>query len=423
LKARIGGILSEGVYRRIYPAGAEIFREGDLGDFCFIIERGEIEISVGNGDVKEVLAVLGPGELFGELAALDGFARSANAEAVIETELILIGQDQIRHRINSGDEIVALLLRSVLRSYRGDRRNITGWARTGDAPPENFASGPDRHRMAVAKLTLENELKAALTQDEFELYFQPIVYLETKALAGFEALIRWNSPLRGPVGPDQFIKLAEEAGLIVAIGRWVIGNAVRHLAEFQAALISGRLMAAPAPVEDLFVAINVTKHFLHDARFLDDLAEVGAAHSLLPRQIKIELTESVLIDDHEAAIAWIKRCKKLGFRVSIDDFGTGYSSLGYLHRLPVDELKIDKSFVETMMSNRRSMAVVRAIVGLAQGLDLKVVAEGIETLEQAEALRLLGVQFGQGYSFAKPLRAEQVMLDMAAEAPRSREVG
>jgi EAL domain-containing protein (putative c-di-GMP-specific phosphodiesterase class I)/CRP-like cAMP-binding protein len=399
--------VTEGVYRRVFQAGSEIFREGDLGDFAFIIERGEIEISVGIGEAKEVLAVLGSGELFGELAALDGHARSASALALTDTALILISQDQIRHRVNSGDEILALLLRSVLRSYRGDRRNTAGVPGTADATPLASAPGRDQHRRAVAKLTLENELQAALAGHEFEVYFQPLIRLTDTSLAGFEALIRWNSPRRGVVGPDQFIKLAEEAGLIMAIGRWVIGSAVPHLAAFQKALVaSGR--ANP----DLFIAINVTKHYLQDAAFLDDLAAVARAYGLSPGQIKIEITESVLIDDHEGAIAWVERSKHLGFRVSIDDFGTGYSSLGYLHRLPVDELKIDKSFVATMLNEPRSMAVVRAIVGLAQGLDLKVVAEGIETLQQAEALRQLGCSYGQGYCFSRPLEAEQVMRDI-----------
>ena len=406
--------MSEGVFRRVYPAGAQIFHEGDLGDFAFIIDRGEVEISVGTGDMKEVLAVLGPGELFGELAALDGFARSANAVALSDSELILISQEQIRHRVNSGDEIVALLLRSVLRSYRGDQRNITGWTDSGMPPLELFSSGPDGHTRAVAKLRLENELKAALARSEFELYFQPLIYLKDETLAGFEALIRWNSPLRGSVGPDQFIKLAEEAGLIVAIGHWVVGAAVKKFATFQQAF---------GPSRDLFVAINITKHYLHDAHFLDDLAGGADAYGLKPQQIKIELTESVLIDDTESAIAWIERCKQLGFRVSIDDFGTGYSSLGYLHRLPVDELKIDKSFVETMMSDPRSMAVVKAIIGLAQGLDLKVVAEGIETREQAEALKQLGCTYGQGYRFARPLNADQVMSSIAGAAENAARAG
>ena len=141
--------MSEGIYRRVVPAGTEIFNEGDFGDFAYIVERGRVQISVGAGENQHALAVLGPGELFGELAALDGYSRSANATALTETELILISQEQIRHRINSGDEIVALLLRSVLRSYRGDRRNITGWAETGEAPPEAFATGAERHRRAV----------------------------------------------------------------------------------------------------------------------------------------------------------------------------------------------------------------------------------------------------------------------------------
>jgi EAL domain-containing protein (putative c-di-GMP-specific phosphodiesterase class I) len=406
--------MTEGIFRRVYPAGAQIFHEGDLGDYAFIIERGQIEISSGSGEQRVPLAVLGPGELFGELAALDGFARSANAIAVTECELILISQEQIRHRVNSGDEIVALLLRSVLRSYRGDARNITGWTDTGMPSLDVFATGPDSHSRAVAKLRLENELKQALARDEFELYFQPLVFLADETLAGFEALIRWNSPLRGPVGPDQFLKLAEEAGLMLAIGHWVVGTAVKSFATFQRAFGESR---------DLFVAINVTKHYLHDPEFLDDLAGGAEAYGLKPKQIKIELTESVLIDDTEGAIAWIKRCKQLGFRVSIDDFGTGYSSLGYLHRLPVDELKIDKSFVETMIIDHRSMAVVKAIVGLAEGLDLKVVAEGIETKEQAEALRALHCIYGQGYRFARPLTADQVMSSIAGEATKARSAG
>ncbi|GAB2175185.1 EAL domain-containing protein [Dongia sp. agr-C8] len=406
--------MTQGIFRRVYPAGAQIFHEGELGDYAFIIERGQIEISSGNGDQRVPIAVLGPGELFGELAALDGFARSANAIAVTECELILISQEQIRHRVNSGDEIVALLLRSVLRSYRGDARNITGWSDTGMPSLDVFATGPDSHSRAVAKLRLENELKQALAKDEFELYFQPLVYLADETLAGFEALIRWNSPLRGAVGPDQFLKLAEEAGLMVAIGHWVVGAAVKHFATFQRAF---------GPSRDLFVAVNVTKHYLHDPQFLDDLAAGAEASGLKPKQIKIELTESVLIDDTEGAITWIKRCKQLGFRVSIDDFGTGYSSLGYLHRLPVDELKIDKSFVETMIIDHRSMAVVKAIVGLAEGLDLKVVAEGIETKEQADALRALHCIYGQGYRFARPLTADQVMSSMAGEAVKARSAG
>jgi EAL domain-containing protein (putative c-di-GMP-specific phosphodiesterase class I) len=406
--------MTDGIFRRVYPAGAQIFHEGDLGDYAFIIERGEIEISSGSGAQKVPLTVLGPGELFGELAALDGFARSANAIAITECELILISQEQIRHRVNSGDEIVALLLRSVLRSYRGDLRNITGWTDTGMPSLDVFATGPDGHSRAVAKLRLENELKQALARNEFELYFQPLVYLADETLAGFEALIRWNSPLRGPVGPDQFLKLAEEAGLIVAIGHWVVGAAVKNFATFQRAFGESR---------ELFVAVNVTKHYLHDPEFLDDLADGAEAYGLKPKQIKIELTESVLIDDTEGAITWIKRCKQLGFRVSIDDFGTGYSSLGYLHRLPVDELKIDKSFVETMIIDHRSMAVVKAIVGLAEGLDLKVVAEGIETKEQAEALRALHCVYGQGYRFARPLTADQVMSSLAGEVTKARSAG
>jgi EAL domain-containing protein (putative c-di-GMP-specific phosphodiesterase class I) len=406
--------MTQGIFRRVYPAGAQIFHEGELGDYAFIIERGQIEISSGSAEQRVPLAVLGPGELFGELAALDGFARSANAIAATECELILISQEQIRHRVNSGDEIVALLLRSVLRSYRGDARNITGWTDTGMPSLDVFATGPDSHSRAVAKLRLENELKQALAKDEFELYFQPLVFLADETLAGFEALIRWNSPLRGPVGPDQFLKLAEEAGLMVAIGHWVVGAAVKGFATFQRAF---------GPSRDLFVAVNVTKHYLHDPQFLDDLAAGAEAYGLKPKQIKIELTESVLIDDTEGAITWIKRCKQLGFRVSIDDFGTGYSSLGYLHRLPVDELKIDKSFVETMIIDHRSMAVVKAIVGLAEGLDLKVVAEGIETKEQAEALRALNCIYGQGYRFARPLTADQVMSSMAGEAVKARSAG
>ncbi|HKF60803.1 MAG TPA: EAL domain-containing protein, partial [Dongiaceae bacterium] len=237
-----------------------------------------------------------------------------------------------------------------------------------------------------------------------QLYFQPLVTLAEARLAGFEALIRWHSPRLGLVAPAVFIPLAEETGLITPICRWALTSATRNLAKFQEAAATRRLNSAP-----LTVSVNVTKHQIDDTETMAVIDRIPEDSGVDLGQLKLELTESVLMNDYARARDWIAELKRRRIKLSIDDFGTGYSSLGYLHQFGVDELKIDRSFVDGMLTETRSMEIVRAVIGLAQGLGLSTVAEGIEQEAQARQLEAAGCVLGQGYFFGHPAAAEDVL--------------
>ena len=260
-------------------------------------------------------------------------------------------------------------------------------------------------RQAMAAMRMEADLRAALEQGQLCLHYQPIVLLETGAIAGFEALMRWNHPDRGLVPPAEFIPLAEETGLIAPMGRWALDEAVRQLAIWQARF--------PRPVP-LFMSVNVSTRQFRD----DDL--VGAVRDLLdavpipPSSLKLELTESLLMQDPDECRMLMQSIRDMDVRLSIDDFGTGYSSLAYLHKLPVDVLKIDRSFVRAVSTGEGNAAIVQVIAGLATILRLDSVAEGVETADEAVYLRGL-CKYAQGYHFARPATPEAVERLLAAE--------
>ena len=260
-------------------------------------------------------------------------------------------------------------------------------------------------RQAMAAMRMEADLRAALEQGQLCLHYQPIVLLETGTIAGFEALMRWNHPDRGLVPPAEFIPLAEETGLIAPMGRWALGEAVRQLALWQARF------RRPVP---LFMSVNVSTRQFRD----DDL--VGAVRDLLdavpipPSSLKLELTESLLMQDPDECRMLMQSIRDMDVRLSIDDFGTGYSSLAYLHKLPVDVLKIDRSFVRAVSTGEGNAAIVQVIAGLATILRLDAVAEGVETADEAVYLRGL-CKYAQGYHFARPAPPEAVERLLAAE--------
>lgn len=255
----------------------------------------------------------------------------------------------------------------------------------------------DLHRRARSLFRLENDLRKAVDRNELELHYQPLMDLQTGVLMGFEALARWKHAERGYVSPAEFIPLAEETGLIIPIGRWAIEEACRQLAEW-------RTWFGPA-ANHLFMGVNVSG--IQFTR--DNLAKVvtdAIARSGIPGdRLKLEITESALVENPDLANQVLRELKALNVSLALDDFGTGYSSLSYLQRFPIDVLKIDRSFITDMLSVQDNYKIVNVILALARNLGKSTVAEGIESEEQAETLRALGCQQGQGFHFSKGLSA------------------
>ena len=250
---------------------------------------------------------------------------------------------------------------------------------------------PEMARQAVSRLEMEADLGRALERGQFHLAYQPTVDVATGHVLGFEALLRWTHPERGPVGPGEFVPIAETCGAIVPIGRWVLSEACAQAARWQ---------QTGAPIN---ISVNVSGVQLRMSNLVADVDSALAASGLDPHRLVIELTESVLMDDGPDLVAVLERLRDRGVRVAIDDFGTGYSSLAYLQRLPVDVLKVDKAFVDRLGEGAQADGMVRAIIELAATLSADTVAEGVERLEQASLLQAIGCHAAQGYLFAKPL--------------------
>ena len=267
----------------------------------------------------------------------------------------------------------------------------------GKACYEVFDKGMHTH--AVYLLKMENDLRRALDREEFCVYYQPIVSLESGQLSGFEALIRWQHPERGFVNPADFIPLAEDTGLIVPIGQWILKRACQQLAKWQ--------WQSPAN-RNLFMSVNLSSKQIAQPDLVNWIREVLEETNLEAKYLKLEITESSVMDNAEMAVRLLKRLQALGVQLSIDDFGTGYSSLGYLHRFPVNTLKIDRSFVGRIGEAAENIEIVRTIISLAENMGMEVVAEGVETLSQLTQLRKLNCQYGQGYLFSRPVDAESV---------------
>lgn len=267
-----------------------------------------------------------------------------------------------------------------------------------DGRRDGPAPGPSRRFVDSPESEQVSQLREGLRDRQFVLHYQPKVRLANDRVAGFEALVRWRHPSLGLVPPDQFIPLAEETGLIVDLGAWVLEEACRQAQDWRAWL-PGR--------PPLTISVNVSAGQFQPA-LVDLVAGVVAGSGMAPSCLCLEVTESIVMADVESTIAILRQLKSLGVLVSIDDFGTGYSSLAYLRRFPIDELKIDRSFVDGLGREAEDTAIVAAVVAMAHAMELSVVAEGVETPEQLERLRILGCEEAQGYYFSRPVPAGDV---------------
>ena len=255
------------------------------------------------------------------------------------------------------------------------------------------------HTRAVSLLELETDLRYAIERGEFELHYQPIVNLQNLRLHGFEALVRWNHPTFGQIAPDRFIPVSESTGLIIPMTLSILETACRQTVEWQ------KTFQDSAP---RFISVNISGIHFANPMLVDQVKDVLGKTGINPRSLKLEITETSIMENGENAVAMLKQIKELGVQLSIDDFGTGYSSLGYLQQFPIDTVKIDRVFVRSMEDGRQNGEIVRAVLALADSLNLEVVAEGIESIHQYHQLRILSCHYGQGYLFAPALPKDDV---------------
>jgi len=255
----------------------------------------------------------------------------------------------------------------------------------------------DMRASVMARLQLETDLRGALEREEFRNFYQPIVSLDSGQIVGFEALLRWQHPTRGLLGPEEFILVAEETGLIRELGWWNLREACRQMSDWR---------TGPNGRPDLIISVNLSAKQFLQPNLVVDIRKLLHELSLSPDALKLEITESAVMADPSAAVEMLQQIKSIGIHLAIDDFGTGYSSLSYLHRFPLDTLKIDRSFIRDMQEDGEGMEIARTILPMANNLRLDVVAEGVETLEQVALLKQLHCKYAQGYYFSKPLSAE-----------------
>jgi diguanylate cyclase (GGDEF)-like protein/PAS domain S-box-containing protein len=264
----------------------------------------------------------------------------------------------------------------------------------------------DMRASVMARLQLETDLRRAIERGEFRNFYQPIVALASGEIAGLEALLRWQHPTRGLLGPKEFIPVAEETGLIRELGWWNLREACRQITEWRASSVAHR---------HLTISVNLSAKQFLQPHLVGEIRKLLRELALPPEALKLEITESTVMGDPSGAVEMLQQIKSLGICLAIDDFGTGYSSLSYLHRFPLDTLKIDRSFISGMGDHGEGMEIARSILPMANNLRLDVVAEGVETVEQVALLKKLHCKYGQGYYFSRPLSAESTAALLAGD--------
>ena len=386
--------IGETLPRQIFPAGAQIFSEGDDGRFAYVIEGGQVEISTFNNGRRVVIARLENGELLGEMALVDDTPRSATAVAVEETQVVVIDRSSLQQYIDSADELVQLLLRVTLERLRAAQQVMLDETATTLGSKCRAGHARERDR-------LNSELQNAIDQELLDLHFQPIVRLSDGRVAGFEALVRWEHPEYGTVVPSSFIRVAEETGMILPMGRWMLRQAL----EAQKRLDS---IAKSKPGSlSVNLNVNISSRQLLSAEEVQDLVDIVQQSGVDPRNITFEITESLMLEDPDHVADAMTRMRKQGIKIAADDFGTGYANLAFLNRFPLDVLKIDRSFITNMAAEPRSRKIVSTVIGLAKELGMSIVAEGIESAAEIDVLRDLDCDYGQGFLLSRPVPLQE----------------
>ena len=377
------------LHREIYPSGETIFKEGDPGNTAYIIEEGCVEVVVSSTQNS----LIRKGELFGEIALIDQQPRTATVRAVENTVLIPIPRQLVRELLDKTDPVVRHLLLTILERYRSTRKQ------PAFDPSQSTTFRRDMTRgVATQQLRLAHDIAQALREEQFEMFYQPICDLSSGRIAGYEALIRWHHPVEGMVSPMDFLWVAEQTGQIREIGLWTLERACRDWPTLRQQIVH------PKP----FVSVNLSPSQLTGDGFVGEVKELVSRLQMPANELKLELTETVIINNPELALQLLSKLTEAGSTLALDDFGTGHSSLDALHRYPIGTMKIDRVFVSQMLASPQSAKIVDASIELAHSLKMDVVAEGIETEEERLALLECGCDYGQGWLFGRPASLKSI---------------
>lgn len=394
-----------GLNREVIPSHTAVFSAGDPGDAAYVIESGCVEVLVGPSDAPRRVAVLAQGAMFGEVGLLDRQPRSATVRTLVPTTLVRIDRDHVDELLTRTDPVIQYLLRLMLERYRSSSANIV--ANPTALPSAATAASPqtDLHAAAVRTLSLAHDLTDALNSDQLTLYYQPLVSLQDGRRVGYEALMRWRHPGLGLVSPDEFIGLAEKTGIIRRIGQWGLRRAAQDWQQ---------LRAAHPDDAPFFVSVNLSAPEMCSPGIVDQIHDCLQHYGMPMTALRIELTETTVVNNMEAVIDSINRLRAWGAGVALDDFGTGYAGLDYLQNMAFSSIKIDRAFVQQMHSSNRSFHIIQSALELSRRLGIHSVAEGIEDEQTAQALGALGCDIGQGYHFSRPLPLAEIAAETAA---------
>jgi EAL domain-containing protein (putative c-di-GMP-specific phosphodiesterase class I) len=389
--------------RQCFDTNELVFRWGDLGDSAYVIEEGCVEVLAGGGTEPTRIAMLSTGAMFGEVALLDRQPRTAAVRALVPTRLIRIDRSHVEELLLRADPVIQYLMRLLLARFRSthDAAGLQQHPNAHKDAPTDAVKTIDLHRAAVRTLSLAQDLSDAITLEQVELYYQPLIAFDQLTMVGFEALIRWNHPTLGLVSPAEFIPLAEKTGLIQRIGKWVLNQAVADWATL-------RPFCTHNARHKPFVSINLSAPELAGGEIVREIQSCLERNGMLPSELRIELTETIIIQNMELVSQSLLALRALGVGIALDDFGTGYAGLDYLQSLPFTCLKIDKTFVQQIGQSERSVHIIKAALALARSIGLSTIAEGIEDRATGDALSALGCSHAQGYYFGKPMPKNQI---------------
>jgi EAL domain-containing protein (putative c-di-GMP-specific phosphodiesterase class I) len=386
-----------------FKKGDLVIEQGTIGDCAFVIEDGAVEIVIDHPDgTSQVIATRGAGTIIGEMALIDKKRRTASIRAIDDCTMIKITETDFQRRLSASDPIMKMFTKVILGRYRDMIARVSVFdEHAAHSKTEDMERQITKVGTAIDHLKTANEFKHAIHNDELMLHYQPIIDLKTKQVKGFEALMRWMHPEKGFMPPNLFIPIAEDNGLIVEASDWAIRESAMALRRLKS--------ASPTLGDNVFMSVNFTAIDMLHPEFLSKLLSVCADTKTQPHEIKIEMTERLLMNNPEKVQTMLQSCREAGFKIAIDDFGTGYSSLSYLHHYPIDTLKIDRSFVIQMTKDQSALNLVKGIINLAKSLNMELIAEGIE--EECEEVLLLesNCEMAQGYKYSKPQAEDRLI--------------